>query len=161
MALGPQSSPKVPNHRELTDLLSALELQLEAPLQDVAQVRSVIADANARLLTTFARLNTLIRSQQEQLRNLTGAPDEGSQEIGSLVASCIQSLQFEDIVRQILERTGADLHQLGTVMKSVRNAAYEEGGLASLATALLDEHRESASHRPRQQAVTAGEIEFF
>ena len=84
MALGPQSSPRVPNHRELTDLLSALELQLEASLQDVAQVRSVIADANARLLTTFARLNTLIRSQQEHLRNLTGAADEASQEIGRL-----------------------------------------------------------------------------
>jgi hypothetical protein len=131
-------------------LLTALEEQLESPVRSLAQAAAIVANATLQLSKSFGRLKGLSG----------GAADD---EIGDAASACVQALQFEDIVRQILQAVTLDLQSLAAVIAAVRDAAAGDTALelAPLAASLLSERQENAAHRPRQQTVTAGEVELF
>lgn len=97
---------------------------------------------------------------EERLRGHIASVSEGSEEIGQENAVAVRSLQFEDIARQILERSGQDLADLEQVIRSVGESEPSDG-LVNLAQSLIEEKKARAAHKPSQATVTAGEIELF
>lgn len=124
------------------------------------------------LLTSKVRIDSLgsgIVSLDETLRGKLDSVSDISKQIAARTSLSVQGLQFEDIVRQILERSQKDLVGLQSMVRSVREKA-ESGvtsdsettsDLAALAQTLIADQEANAQHKPAQETVTAGEVELF
>lgn len=124
--------------------------------ENAAQDLTVLLEARSRMERMAAGAIELEQRLHENLSSV----QVSSAQMGQVNGAAIQSLQFEDIVRQILERTEQDLSNLETVLQSVGQSS-PGSDLSALAEALLAEKAAMAAHKPLQADITAGEVELF
>lgn len=133
--------------------------------QNASQDLSVLLTSKVRIDKLGKAIATLDQAVREKLDSITDISDQ----IASKTALSVLGLQFEDIARQILERSEQDLAGLRSTMLSVRESAQNPAGdtidvaanLTALGERLIRELQERAQHKPSQATVTVGEIELF
>lgn len=124
--------------------------------ENAAQDLTLLLEARSRMEKMAAGAIELEKRLHENLSSV----QMGAAEISRASSAAIQSLQFEDIARQILERTEQDLGNLAAVLQTVGQSS-EGDDLSVLAEALLAEKAAQAAHKPLQADITAGEVELF
>lgn len=101
----------------IEDLRSDMNEEVKVIKSELAQAKNIIADAIRELLDSFSSLDNLSRSQKNVvaslIENMSSKNDEFGNKLGDIskitteintsVDVAIRSLQFEDIVRQLLE----------------------------------------------------------
>ena len=133
--------------------------------RNASQDLSVLLTSKVRIDGLGAGINRLDQALRQKLDSVSDI----STQIAAKTAISIQGLQFEDIARQILERSRQDLVGLQSIVRSVKDRA--EGvvssesnmtsDLTALAANLIREQEAKAQHKPAQETVSAGEIELF
>ena len=112
-----------------------------------------------------ARMNTLQATVKARLVDIT----QTSHTISVLTGKAISSMQFDDILRQILHRVDQDLrvitevlNQLGAEARATAETPDQMmSKLLALSEVLFAEQLRTATHLPQQTQVTAGTIELF
>jgi hypothetical protein len=75
-------------------------------------------------------------------------------------------MQFDDITKQVLDRSYKDLSTLRTTLRDLSSSeASNQGGSASPETKVaemrLEQYEIEAVHKPSQEDLAPGEIELF
>ncbi len=124
--------------------------------ENAAQDLTILLEARRRMESMAANAIDL----ENRLRDKLGSAKSSAAEIGMVNAVAIRSMQFEDIARQILERTEQDLTNVETTLVAVGAAPATED-LTALATAVLEEQAALVAHKPSQESIAGGEVELF
>ena len=111
-------------------------------------------------------LNTMLESGLEQISGMT-------MEIDGKVSAAIRALQFEDISRQVIDRTQENLSELGSILNESETLLTDmcvadtstlnqlESGLAHVKTIRETRGNNAATHAVLQQNLDEGDVEFF
>jgi methyl-accepting chemotaxis protein len=129
--------------------------------QNASQDLTVLLTSKVRIDELGVGIETLDRTMREKLVSL----GDLSNQIANNTAISVRALQFEDIGRQILERSGQGLEGLQTILTSVGEQAINENAaasdLAELTKSLIAAQIANAGHKPDQATVAVGEVELF
>ena len=189
---------KSSEHREavydLTEDLNHLVSREHQILQDeLGQVSTLVGDAIKILAKSFNNLNQQVAEQVSLVRSIAdevsdsqdpASGDQGvagldriadiSQQINQNVASAVRSLQFDDIVQQLvihsqrraeqMEQLFADLHEKILVLKAVdpQNATQITENLEAMQEAISQSRFALDKTNPvKQTSMGTGEVELF
>lgn len=189
---------KSSEHREavydLTEDLNYLVSREHQILQDeLGQVSTLVGDAIKILAKSFNNLNQQVAEQVSLVRSIAdevsdsqdpASGDQGvagldriadiSQQINQNVASAVRSLQFDDIVQQLvihsqrraeqMEQLFADLHEKILVLKAVdpQNATQITENLEAMQEAISQSRFALDKTNPvKQTSMGTGEVELF
>lgn len=133
--------------------------------QNASQDLSVLLTSKFRVDSLASAIALLDENMQLKLDSITDI----STQISEKTAASVQGLQFEDIARQILERSSSDISEVRSMLRRLIGAADRSAtgaidagaDLTALAKGILAESQATAQHKPSQETVSAGDIELF
>lgn len=151
--------------RRMNDAAAALSKAKTIAEVNASQDLSILLSAKTRVDEMGDSIAGLGRNVKKKLDSV----GEVSSRIGEQTSVAIRVLQFEDIARQILERSQTDIEALKSLTDTLGEhcdgrVCTETGmtaDLAALAGGLLRAREAEAQHKPEQQTVMAGGVEFF
>lgn len=116
-------------------------------------IRNLIRSRN-QLSKMRAGLDDLLQTSEATSRKVLDNADH----LHSRTGDAISHMQFEDIARQVLERSRADLMNLRETLKA---PGGESGPQNNSHEAVFSAYERSAMHKPEQENLNAGDIELF
>ena len=141
--------------QEIANSVGAATVAATAALAAGAEAAGTDVSA---LLTTRKSLLSLATGLKDVLSKVERGLDQFSRSttgISRQTSTALTTMQFEDITRQVLERTAADLVALRSVMNDRQRGTHTE------AESRLQEYETYAMHKPNQEDMQTGEIELF
>jgi methyl-accepting chemotaxis protein len=161
--------------RQLAQRSRTVSFQIAEQVQQAGKAVGIarsIAEQSASqdltsLLTSKLHVDSLSISIAELDRKVASKLESVS-DISSQVAQKNQdyfnSLQFEDIARQIVEGVQSDLSSLQVFVRTLSQEVADSrssADLAALASCLISSRRTDAAHKPSQRSMDPGSIELF
>ncbi len=154
-------------HGLLGDVSRLSGAHLSELAADLAQTSDLLAAAIAHLMAEFDGLNHAIAAQQALLKN---APQDASaqwaalaEEVRDRVHGMVTGLQFEDMTRQLLDRSQTRVAGLAAMLAALddpgrqANCAQLQEQLGNSSRALLVALQKSVP----QQRMEGGDVELF
>jgi len=106
----------------------------------------------------IAEMSQLIEDLHTFASKQVGKSKDSASRLECLSTSAMNHMQFEDIARQILERSRADLMNLRDVLQQPGTRPESSDSIHSAAFAAYDR---IALHKPEQEDMSPGEVELF
>lgn len=106
----------------------------------------------------IAQMSQLIEDLHTFASKQVGKSKDSASRLECLSTSAMNHMQFEDIARQILERSRADLMNLRDVLQQPGTRPESSDSIHSAAFAAYDR---IALHKPEQEEMSPGEVEVF
>lgn len=132
-----------------------------ASSKSASQDLSVLLDSKTHLDKVRGRMKML----DQEIMLLMAEVSYISTTIGQKTGDAVRCLQFEDIVRQILDHIDADLVALANTLQRISqtdpSGVSAPADLLSLCQSILAEERQAAPHLPSQSELAASELELF
>jgi methyl-accepting chemotaxis protein len=130
-----------------------------ASSRSASQDLSVLLDSKLYLDKIRERMILL----NEEILLLMAEVSHISRTIGDRTGDAIRCLQFEDIVRQILDHVDYELKSLTQALSRSADLSLEstQNDLLSIYQSILKEERRNELHLPQQEALVASEVELF
>lgn len=130
-----------------------------ASSRSASQDLSVLLDSKVYLDKIRERMDFL----NEEIHLIMAEVSDNSKTIGDRTGDAIRCLQFEDIVRQILDHVLCELNSLNQALSRSSAMALQsaDSDMFSLYQSILNEERRNEPHLPRHEALVTSEVELF